>query len=94
MKPSLFDRGGLLQGFFQGNLRYFFACILFVTISTNKGFCQTNVATTTTLPTGAQETVNKGVMAAKLPDYLLAIRYFEEARKLAPQSPEIFSTWA
>jgi tetratricopeptide (TPR) repeat protein len=38
----------------------------------------------------AQEALNKGVIAAKVPDYLLAIRYFEEARKLAPDAPEIY----
>jgi len=42
------------------------------------------------LPPAAQEALNKGVIAAKLPDYLLAIRYFEEARQLAPSAPEVF----
>jgi tetratricopeptide (TPR) repeat protein len=42
------------------------------------------------LPSAAQEAVNKGILAAKVPDYLLAIRYFEEARKLAPQAPVIY----
>ncbi len=31
-----------------------------------------------------------GLTAARLPDYPLAIRYFEEARKLAPDAPEIY----
>jgi len=51
------------------------------------------LAQTTTpapLPAAAQEAINKGIIAAKVPDYLLAIRYFEEARKLAPQAPVIF----
>jgi tetratricopeptide (TPR) repeat protein len=42
------------------------------------------------LPPTAQEALNKGFIAAKVPDYLLAIRYFEEARKLAPDAPEIY----
>ena len=42
------------------------------------------------LPPAAQEALNKGITAAKLPDYLLAIRYFEEARKLAPDAPIVF----
>jgi hypothetical protein len=42
------------------------------------------------LPSAAQEALNKGILAAKVPDYLLAIRFFEEARKLAPQAPVIF----
>jgi len=42
------------------------------------------------LPPAAQEALNKGVIAAKVPDYLLAIRYFEDARKLAPNAPEVF----
>ena len=36
------------------------------------------------LPPAAQEALNKGIIAAKVPDYPLAIRYFEEARKIAP----------
>ncbi len=42
------------------------------------------------LPPAAQEAVNKGIIAAKVPDYLLAIRYFEEARKIAPDAPVIY----
>ena len=42
------------------------------------------------LPSAAQEALNKGIIAARVPDYPLAIRYFEEARKLAPQAPVIF----
>ena len=44
----------------------------------------------TALPPAAQEALNKGIIAAKVPDYPLAIRYFEEARKLAPAAPVIF----
>ncbi len=53
-----------------------------------RGFSQT--VSTAPLPPAAQEAVNKGIVAAKLPDYPLAIRCFEEARGLAPQSPAIF----
>ena len=42
------------------------------------------------LPPAAQEALNKGIIAAKVPDYLLATRYFEEARKAAPQAPIIY----
>ena len=43
-----------------------------------------------TLPPAAQEALNKGIIAAKVPDYLLAIRYFEEARKIAPLALVVF----
>jgi hypothetical protein len=42
------------------------------------------------LPPEAQEAVHKGVLAANQQDYLLAIRYFQDARKTAPQSAEIY----
>jgi hypothetical protein len=42
------------------------------------------------LPLEAQAAVDKGVLAAKQQDYLLAVRYFQDARKLAPQAPEIY----
>jgi len=71
-------------------IRYFFASFLILALPTTKGICQTNVTSATALTPDAREAINKGIMAAKLPDYLLAIRFFEEARKLAPQSPEIF----
>ncbi len=51
------------------------------------------LAQTTTpapLPPAAQEAVNKGIIAARVPDYLLAIRFFEEARKIAPEAPVIY----
>jgi hypothetical protein len=38
----------------------------------------------------AQEAVHKGVIAAKQQDYLLAIRFFQDARKAAPDAPEIY----
>ncbi len=42
------------------------------------------------LPPDAQEAVKKGIIAAKEQDYLLAIRYFQDARKIAPTAPEIY----
>lgn len=63
------------------------ACFLLFALP---GFSQTTSAAVAPLPPDAQEAVNKGIVAAKLPDYPLAIRCFEEARKLSPQSPIIF----
>ena len=61
------------------------AALIFVfVIAPNAGWGQ--AAAPAPLPSAAQEVLNKGILAAKLPDYLLAIRYFEEARKLAPQA--------
>ena len=42
------------------------------------------------LPPEAQEAMKKGIIAAKEQDYLLATRYFQDARKVAPDSPEIY----
>jgi tetratricopeptide (TPR) repeat protein len=42
------------------------------------------------LPPAAQEAFDKGITAAKEGGYVLAIRYLQEARKLAPQAPQIF----
>ena len=49
---------------------------------------QTNVPAA--LPPAAQEALDKGIFAAKVPDFSLAIRYFEDARKLAPSAPAVF----
>ena len=38
----------------------------------------------------AQEALNKGILAAKVPDYPLALRFFEAARKAAPQASVVF----
>jgi hypothetical protein len=38
----------------------------------------------------AQQAINRGIVAAGQQDYLLAIRYFGDARKLAPDAPEIY----
>jgi tetratricopeptide (TPR) repeat protein len=43
------------------------------------------------LPPDAQAAVDKGIIAAKqAQDYLLAIRYFQDARKIAPDAPDIY----
>src|ERR1700694_2138823 len=47
-------------------------------------------STSDPFPPAAQEALNKGIIAAKLPDYLLAIHYFEEARKIATKAPVIY----
>ena len=39
------------------------------------------------LPPAAQEAMDRGVIAAKNQDYLLAIRFFADARKAAPTQP-------
>jgi tetratricopeptide (TPR) repeat protein len=41
-------------------------------------------------PPKAQDALNKGVIAAREQDYLLAIRYFQDARTIAPSDPLIF----
>ena len=50
----------------------------------------TPTATPAPLPPEAQDALKKGVMAAQQQDYLLAIRYFQDARRLAPDAPEIY----
>ena len=42
------------------------------------------------LPPAAQQALDKGIIAARGPDYLLAIRFFEEARKIVPKAPVIY----
>ena len=46
--------------------------------------------TSAPLPPAAQDALDKGIIAAKVPDYLLAIRFFEAARKIAPEAPVIY----
>lgn len=66
------------------------ALIFLLTIAPNIGWGQAKAPTPAPLPPAAQEAVDKGIIAAKVPDYLLAIRFFEEARKLAPDAPIIY----
>ena len=42
------------------------------------------------LPPEAQAAMKKGVMAAQQQDFPLAIRFFQDARKLSPGAPEVF----
>ena len=65
-----------------------FAFALFFFIVT--GLPAVVLSQTTPLPPAAQAALDKGVIAAKLPDYLLAVKYFEEARKIAPDEPVIY----
>lgn len=41
------------------------------------------------LPTEAQQSIKKGLLAVEQKDWNLATRYFEQARKAAPQAPEV-----
>ncbi len=66
------------------------AFIFLLTIAPAIGFGQADARASAPLPPAAAEAVNKGIIAAKVPDYLLAIRYFKEARKLAPEAPVIY----
>ena len=78
--PFTFENKSLRRG-----LYYCFTVFFIISFTTTTGYCQT-----TTLPPAAQEAINKGIVAAKIPDYPLAVTYFQEARKAAPQSAEIF----
>lgn len=42
------------------------------------------------LPAQAQEALDKGVLSAKQQEYMLAIRFFQEALKFAPAAPILF----
>lgn len=42
------------------------------------------------LPPSAQEAFDKGIIAAQEGGYVVAIRYLQDARKIAPQAPQIF----
>jgi tetratricopeptide (TPR) repeat protein len=64
------------------------AVVLLLISVPNLGWGQSN--SPAPLPPAAQQALDKGIIAAKVPDYLLAIRFFEEARKLAPKAPVIF----
>src|ERR1700720_475136 len=61
---------------------------LVLTLAALPGMAQTTAPTP--LSPEAQAAVDKGVLAAKQQDFLLAVRYFQDARKLAPQAPEIY----
>ena len=62
--------------------------VLLLIAAPNLGWGQTNEPAP--LPPAAQQALDKGIIAAKVPDYPLAVRFFEEARKLAPQALVVF----
>lgn len=68
------------------------ALVFLLAIAPGIGWGQSSAPATTPvpLPPEAQAAVNKGIIAAKVADYLLAIRHFEEARKIAPAAPDVF----
>ena len=72
-----------MKNYFIKQLHVCFAVIFILTVHTT-AFCQTTFIPG--LPPAAQEAINKGIIAAKIPDYLLAISYFEEARKIKIES--------
>jgi tetratricopeptide (TPR) repeat protein len=47
-------------------------------------------ATAAPLPPEAQDALKKGIIAAQQQDYLQAIRFFQDARKIAPDASEIY----
>ncbi len=71
-----------------GNLLCLAALLLLLTIAPALAWGQGNASPP--LPPTAQDAVDKGIVAAKKADYLLAIRFFEEARKVAPMAPPIY----
>lgn len=71
-----------------GLLRLLVCLICFSFVQPFAGQAQANAPGP--MPTAAQEALNKGIIAAKVPDYLLALRYFKEARKLAPDAPVVY----
>ena len=62
---------------------YTYACLVLM-------LCMVHVSFGQPLSPEARLAMDKGIIAAKIPDYPLAISYFEEARKIAPRSAEIF----
>lgn len=65
--------------------------IYFIALFSLSTFLQLDTqAQTAAVPAVAQEAFNKGMIAAELPNYPLAIRYFEDARRLAPETPAIY----
>jgi tetratricopeptide (TPR) repeat protein len=63
-----------------------------LTLAALPAWAQTSApaATPAPLPPEAQDALKKGVIAAQQQDYLQAIRYFQDARKIAPDDPEIY----
>ena len=81
--PSLFSSPSLFR-----SLRLLMVAIFFNFGQPFAALAQISVSAP--LPSAAQVVLNKGIIAAKVPDYPLAIRYFEEARKMVPQAPILY----
>jgi hypothetical protein len=75
-----------------GHWRICAALALCLAIAPNPGWTQ--IRAPAPLPLAAQEAFDKGIDAAThattVPDYLLAVRFFEDARKLAPAAPILY----
>jgi len=61
--------------------------ITFVALATN---VYAVASTPAPLSPAAQEAFDKGIMAAREQGFLVAIRYLQDSRKIAPQAPQIF----
>jgi hypothetical protein len=92
MKYIFFNPISLLQNLLIRYVCRFFAAFMFITIAPTTGFSQTKATAKITLPAEAQEAINKGIMAAKLPDYLLS-GIFRMPAKLPRTHLKYFSTW-
>jgi len=90
MKPAIVVQGSRSQtGVIQTPRRHLCLPVVLVWLSFALPFA-TQAQTTAPLPPEVQEAVKKGILAAKQQDYLLATRFFQDARKIAPQAPEIY----
>jgi len=76
---GIFCRSTKTWSFFAGSL------ILGVLL-VETGYAQSSSGT---LPPGAQEAMARGLAAARLQEWPLAIKYFTEARKAAPKAPQV-----
>ena len=68
-------------------------CLVYLSLALPAvALAQTSAPTTVPAPhsADAKEAINKGILAARQQDYPLAIRYFQDARKIAPDAPEIY----
>ena len=68
-------------------------CLVYLSVALPAvALAQTSAPATAPAPLSAdaKEAINKGILAAKQQDYQLAIRYFQDARKIAPDAPELY----
>ena len=65
------------------------ACVLFALAFAAATAAFAQQPPTSALSPEAQESVNKGILAANGQDYPLALRYFQNARKIAGDAPEV-----